>query len=261
MPPSGPPGRSALDIGAFTGLRPRVPPDPDPQPLGIAESGGLRPGTRSVLRATQIAGARMERDRDAALDEADQQVATLLAQVATGDRQAYETLYRRLYPRVFGFVLRRLRDPSLAEETVVEVFFELWRNAGRFRGESRAATWIFGIAHFKCLAASRAARRSKRSAVVATESEILEQVPDNVNAEDALAARERMVQVKVALGVLPDGQREVIELAFVEGLGYGEIAARLGVAEGTVKTRISRARSMLRHLLEGVDEPEGREDT
>jgi RNA polymerase sigma-70 factor (ECF subfamily) len=202
----------------------------------------------------------MERQQEA-LDEADRQVATLLARVSKGDREAFDTLYRRLYPRVFAFILRRLRDPSLAEETVVEVFFELWKNAGRFRGESRAATWIFGIAHFKSLAASRASRRSKRSAVVATESEILEAVPDSLNAEDALAARERVNQVKAVLGVLPEGQREVVELAFMEGLGYGEIAARLGVAEGTVKTRISRARSMLRRLLEGADEPEDRKDT
>ena len=201
----------------------------------------------------------MERET-AALDEADRQVATLLARVATGDRAAYDVLYQRLYPRVYAFVLRRLRDPSLAEETTVEVFFELWKNAGRFRGESRAATWVFGIAHFKCLAASRAARRSKRSAVIATESEVLEAFPDRMDPEDALAARERVNQVKVALGMLPEGQREVVELAFVEGLGYGEIAERLGVAEGTVKTRISRARSMLRRLLSGAGDADGRED-
>lgn len=201
----------------------------------------------------------MERET-AALDEADRQVATLLARVATGDRAAYDALYQRLYPRVYAFVLRRLRDPSLAEETTVEVFFELWKNAGRFRGESRAATWVFGIAHFKCLAASRAARRSKRSAVIATESEVLEAFPDRMDPEDALAARERVNQVKVALGMLPEGQREVVELAFVEGLGYGEIAERLGVAEGTVKTRISRARSMLRRLLSGAGDADGRED-
>ena len=201
----------------------------------------------------------MEREAQA-LDEADWQIATLLARVAGGDRAAYETLHRRLYPRVYGFVLRRLRDPSLAEETVVDVFVELWKNAGRFRGESRPATWVFGIAHFKCLAASRAARRSKRSAVVATESEILEGMPDALDAEDAIAARERVQQVKTALRALPEGQREVVELAFVEGLGYGEIAARLGVAEGTVKTRVSRARSMLRRLLGGDDAPQDRED-
>jgi len=142
----------------------------------------------------------------------------------------------------------------------VDVFVELWRNAGRFRGESRVTTWIFGIAHFKCLAASRAARRNKRSAVVSTETEILEAMPDPLDAEDALAARERVSQVKAALLILPEGQRKVVELAFVEGLGYGEIAARLGVAEETVKTRISRARSMLRRLLQGVDEPGGRGD-
>lgn len=201
----------------------------------------------------------MEREEQA-LDEADRQVATLLARIAGGDRAAYEALHRRLYPRVYGFVLRRLRDPSLAEETVVDVFVEIWRNAGRFRGESRPATWVFGIAHFKCLAASRAARRSKRSAVVATEREILESMADSRDAEEALAARERVSQVKTALETLPSGQREVVELAFVEGLGYGEIALRLGVAEGTVKTRVSRARSMLRRLLGGDESPWDRED-
>lgn len=201
----------------------------------------------------------MEREEQA-LDDADQQVATLLARVAEGNRAAYEALHRRLYPRVYGFVLRRLRDPSLAEETVVDVFVELWKNAGRFRGESRPATWIFGIAHFKCLAASRAARRSKRSAVVATESEILEAMPDVIDTEDAAAARERVAHVKAALQALPEAQREVVELAFVDGLGYGEIAERLGVAEGTVKTRVSRARSMLRRMLRGDDAPGEREE-
>lgn len=201
----------------------------------------------------------MERDREP-LDEADQQVAALLARVATGDRDAFEALYRKLYPRVYGFVLRRLRDPSAAEETAVEVFFELWRNAGRFRGESRPSTWIFGIAHFKCMAASRAARRGKRSAVLATESEILEAMPDGVDAEESMAARERMRQLNEAMNGLPDGQRQVVELAFVEGLGYGEIAVRLGVAEGTVKTRISRARLLLRRLMDGANGPLGSED-
>jgi len=201
----------------------------------------------------------MERDQRA-LDEADQQVATLLERIAGGDPVALEEIHRRLHSRVYAFVLRRLRDPSLAEEVVAEVFFEIWRNAGRFRGESRAATWIFGIGHFKCLAAARAARRSKRSAVIATESEVLEAMPDGADAESALAARERVTQVKAAIGALPEGQRDVVELAFLEGLGYGEIAQRLGVAEGTVKTRISRARAQLRHLLSGGAEPEEREE-
>jgi RNA polymerase sigma-70 factor (ECF subfamily) len=110
------------------------------------------------------------------------------------------------------------------------------------------------------MAASRAARRGKRSAVLATESEILEAMPDGVDAEEAMAARERMRQLKEAMSGLPEGQREVVELAFVEGLGYGEIAVRLGVAEGTVKTRISRARLLLRQLMDGPQGPLGSED-
>jgi RNA polymerase sigma-70 factor (ECF subfamily) len=186
---------------------------------------------------------------DGTRDAADAEDADRIARVARGDLEAYRALFKRYYPRVFAFVQRRLRDPVASEDVVVEVFYELWRSAGRFRGDSRPSTFLCGIAHFKCLSAIRAQGRSKRSAVIATEQEILDQHADQVSLAATIEGREEMRRVQAALGSLPDGQREVVEMAFMDGLPYGEIAERLGVAEGTVKTRVARARAQLRRVL------------
>jgi len=190
---------------------------------------------------------------DGTADDADARDAELLGRIAGGDLEAFRTLFARFYPRIFAFVQRRLRDPSLVEETVIEVFYEVWRSAGRFRGESRASTYLCGIAHFKALAALRAQGRSKRSAVIATDHEILSRTADPDDLTSHLEGREDMRRMRAALATLSDGHREVVELAFLDGLPYAEIAERQGIAEGTVKTRVARARAQLRRELERLD--------
>jgi len=196
-----------------------------------------------------------------AQDAADAHDAELLGRVAGGDLEAFRSLFARFYPRIFAFVQRRLRDPSLVEDTVIEVFYEVWRSAGRFRGESRASTYLCGIAHFKALAALRAQGRSKRSAVLPTDPEILSQAADPDDLVSRLEGRDDVRRVRAALATLSDGHREAVELAFLDGLPYAEIAERLGIAEGTVKTRVARARAQLRRELErldpGTSPPEG----
>jgi RNA polymerase sigma-70 factor (ECF subfamily) len=188
-----------------------------------------------------------------AREVADAEDAERIARVARGDLDAYRELFQRHYGRVFAFVQRRLRDPAATEDVVVEVFYELWRSAGRFRGEARPSTFLCGIAHFKCLSAMRAQRRSKRSAVVSTADDVLARHADPDDLATTLESRDEMRRVRDALGSLPEGQREVVELAFVDGLPYDEIAERLGVAEGTVKTRVARARAQLRRVLSRDD--------
>ncbi|HVP31603.1 MAG TPA: sigma-70 family RNA polymerase sigma factor [Myxococcota bacterium] len=195
--------------------------------------------------------ADLEDDRER--QDADARDAELLDRIARGDLEAFRTIFGRFYPRVFAFLQRRLRDPSLVEDTVVEVFYEVWRSAGRFRGESRPSTFLCGIAHFKALAAVRAQGRSKRSAVIPTDQEILAQAPDPDDLVGQLESRDDMRRVRVALDGLSEGHREVVEMAFLDGLPYAEIADRLGIAEGTVKTRVARARAQLRRQLSRID--------
>jgi len=186
---------------------------------------------------------------ESVLDAAEAEDAARIQRVARGDLDAFRALFSRYYPRVYAFVRRRLRDPGQTEDIVAEVFFELWRSAGRYRGEARPSTFLCGIAHFKCLSATRAERRHKRACVQAVEPSTLSCVADPSDPAEALENRERMRQVRRALDQLPEGQREVVELAFNDGLAYAEIADRLGVAEGTVKTRVARARAQLRRFL------------
>lgn len=170
----------------------------------------------------------------------------LIARIRERDSGALRALFHRYQGRVFHFVLRRLGDPGLAEEVVADVFFEVWRSVDHFAGASRPSTWIFGIAHFKATGAHRDRTRLKRAAVVPTNVEFLHGVADDTDADARLAAREDLGRVRQVLESLPDDQREVLELAVLEGLPYEEIADRLGVPEGTVKTRVSRARTRLR---------------
>jgi len=173
----------------------------------------------------------------------------LVREIAQGDTDAFRQLFQRYYPRIYAFVLRRLGESTAAEDTTVETFAELWRTAKRFRGESRPSTWIYGIAHFKALAARRAALRNKRSKVISVDFETLSRAPDLEDFGDRLEAREEVRRVRQAVQALPQRYRQVIELAFFENLPYADIARRLGMAEGTVKTQVSRARERLRRQL------------
>ena len=168
------------------------------------------------------------------------------------DSAALRTLFQRYYSRVYWFAQRRLHDANLTEEVVADVFFEVWRSAANFAGASRPSTWIFGIAHFKCVGAHRDRKRHKRSAVVPTNVETLHRVADGRDAGERLESRDELRMVERAIAALPEEQRRVIELALIEGLPYDQIAERLHVPEGTVKTRVARARARLRLGLRGL---------
>jgi RNA polymerase sigma-70 factor, ECF subfamily len=170
----------------------------------------------------------------------------LLDRIRGRDSAALRALFQRYHRRVFHFVLRRLGDPGLAEEVVADVFFEVWRSIDHFAGASRPSTWIYGIAHFKSASAHRDRSRYKRAAVVPTNVESLHRVADGRDALERLHAREELRIVHRVLSSLPEDQRTVLELAVIEGLPYDEIAERLGLPEGTIKTRVSRARVKLR---------------
>ena len=172
--------------------------------------------------------------------------AELLDRIREQDSAALRTLFQRYYSRVYWFVQRRLHDANLAEEVVADVFFEVWRSAHSFAGASRPSTWLFGIAHFKCVGAHRDRRRHQRASVIPTNVETLHRVADDHDMDERLAARDELRLVQEAIAALPEEQRRVIELALIQGLPYEEIANQLQVPEGTVKTRVARARARLR---------------
>src|SRR5512134_3217341 len=120
----------------------------------------------------------------------------LIERVKSHDARAHRALFDRYHLKVLSFLQRRLRDRELAEETAADVFFEIWRNASAFRGASLASTWIFGIAHFKCLEADRRRRRMKRSQVLPTNVEVLHRFADPRDLAEDLAARADLRRVE-----------------------------------------------------------------
>jgi RNA polymerase sigma-70 factor, ECF subfamily len=173
---------------------------------------------------------------------------SLLARVARGDQAAFEAVYDALSPAVFGMVRRVVRDASQSEEVTQDVMLEVWRAAAQFEpARGSALAWVMTVAHRRAVdrvrSAQAAAERETRAAA-------LEADPDDV-ADTALARLERE-RVRRCLGALTPLQREAVTLAYYRGYTYAQVAGLLGVAVGTIKTRMRDGLIRLRDCM-GVD--------
>ena len=167
-----------------------------------------------------------------------------LAAVAKGDRRAFEQVYLHHHARLSRFVARHLAQRDLVEDVINETFWIVWRSANTFRGESKASTWIIGIA-WRCL--MKALRARPRGAASA-DGDDLDGAPDDAEA-DASEQRELRDWIRGGLALLPPEQRTTIELAYFLGQSCEEIASIMECAVGTVKARLFHARVRLRNTL------------
>jgi len=178
-------------------------------------------------------------------DDADLNV--LLTRVGRGDQAAFEAVYDRVAPPVYGLIRRVLRDAAQSEEVSQETLLEVWRTAARFDpARGSAVTWVMTIAHRRAVdrvrsetAAAQRENRVAAEAVPAAPDEVAETVEASLEAE----------RVRRCLDGLTDLQRESITLAYYSGYSYPQVASALGVALGTIKTRIRDGLKRLRDCL------------
>jgi RNA polymerase sigma-70 factor (ECF subfamily) len=171
----------------------------------------------------------------------------MLKRCALGDEDAFADLYDVIAAKVYGLVVRVLRDPAQSEEVVQECFLEIWRNASRFDpGRGSASAWILTIAHRRAVdrvRASEADTRRDRAYGAATQP-----VHHDETAETA-EARIDARRVRIALETLTPTQREAIELAYLSGYTHSEVAVMLDLPLGTAKTRIRDGLIRLRDTM------------
>jgi RNA polymerase sigma factor (sigma-70 family) len=168
----------------------------------------------------------------------------LLALVARSDDAALGTLYDRYGRPAYALAARIVRDPALAQDAVQDAFLAAWRTAPSFdprRGT--AATWLLTLVHRRAVDVVRREERRRASP--------LEDAPvaSGDATDEAAEAREQRARVRRALAVLTPAEREALELAYYGGLSQSEIAERLGVPLGTVKSRMFAGLARLRDAL------------
>lgn len=219
-------------------------------PLGPDPMSGLLSAPRSRVRVSldENRGAPMT----ATKSHEGSVLPNLLARIADGDADAFAEFYDRTGDRVYGMVLRVLRDPGYSEETTQEVFLQVWRSAAKFDpGAGSAMSWLITLAHRRAVDRVRAevsADRREETYAQSTFSTSFDQVADEVEVREA---RERVL---ACLGSLTDIQRESVSLAYYRGLTYREVAEQLSVALPTIKSRIRDGLARLRDCLGSNDD-------
>jgi RNA polymerase sigma-70 factor, ECF subfamily len=179
------------------------------------------------------------------------EASNLLAQIAEGNRNALSQLYDRYSRMIYAVAWKSLNSVEDCEEVVLEVFAQVWRIADRFdANKGSVEQWIFTLARSRIIDRLRKIQRlQKVDTVIASEKEI-EFSTTSVDPLESAEIAERREQVLTALDQIPLAQRQVVEMAYYQGLTHTEIAVAMGLSLGTVKTRLRLGLSKLKILFE-----------
>lgn len=171
----------------------------------------------------------------------------LLESIADGNRTAMHILYARHNVRVYRFIMRIVRDTSVAEDLVSQVFLDVWRTAAQFEGRSQVSTWLLSIARFKALTSLRQRRFED------IDQDDVREIPDEADTPEASFDRATTSEIlRACVAKLSPAHREIINLVYYHEKSVEEVGAIIGIPQSTVKTRMFYARKQLADLLRGA---------
>ena len=178
----------------------------------------------------------------------DAQLAAWIEGIVDHDERALLALYEATLSRVYGLVLRLVRRSQLAEEVAEEVYFQVWRQAPRFDPErGRPLTWLLGMARSRAIDAIRREARFQHEEL--DEESVPLSAPAAESGDELLAVAQGHAELHRALLLLKPQPRQLVALAFFNGLSHEEIASQTSLPLGTVKSQIRRALITLREAL------------
>ena len=169
--------------------------------------------------------------------------AELVARCRGGDVEAFEAVYRQHSARIFALACRMAGSPDIAEDLLQEIFLQAHRKLGSFKGQATLGTWLYRLAINLCLDFVRS-RQARNGRLTGTLDDDTSSVP--TARRDTPVAR---IDLERAIAKLPAGCREAFVLHDVEGFDHREIGTMLGIAEGTSKSQVFKARMKLRAIL------------
>ncbi len=174
----------------------------------------------------------------------------LIALVAATDEAAMRELFLRHRQKVSAFIRRVMSDDAVVEELTSEVFLEIWRGARNFEGRSAVTTWILSIAHYRALNVLR-----KRGEENWDEDDAIQIADERDDPEVSAQKADKSARLRQCSNGLTALQREIIDLVYYHEMSIRDVSEVLDIPEGTVKTRLFKARNRLAKLLEaaGID--------
>lgn len=174
----------------------------------------------------------------------------IMSRARRGELSAFEELVRLYEKRVYMVALRSTGTPEDAADITQEVFLRAWRSIESFRGDSGFSTWLFRITMNLCVDFARHKQVQPQTQPLVGEDETERPIPDHApTPEEHLENRELGRELAAALDEVSEEHRQIVLLRDVDGMSYTEIAETLEISEGTVKSRLSRARLALRAIL------------
>jgi RNA polymerase sigma-70 factor, ECF subfamily len=175
-------------------------------------------------------------------------IAAALARVPEGDRAALQTVYRLTSAKLFGVILRILGNQAEAEDVLQDVYLTVWRKAADFdAGRASPMTWLIAIARNRAIDRLRASSRGGRMEPIDAAADLADEAP---GADRTLADRQESARLHACLATLATHERAALRGAFFDGNTYEELAARMNVPLGTMKSWIRRAMIKLKACLE-----------